>query len=148
MLNGQVDEAIFRYERTLAINPSHAPAFSRFALIDRRRLFAKSLAKLKDVVRLSPNDWNIGYWYSLRGRIHFEMGEDAELSIGYAMECLSLPIDRRFAPRSRAFMPRPASPSAHGNSPTKPAGLRLRPNTKRSGIISFPASPNRMSPSA
>ena len=79
LLNGQVDEAVFRYERTLAINPSHAPTLSRFALIDlSRRLFAESLAKLKYVVRLSPNDWNIGYWYSLRGRIHFEMGEDAE----------------------------------------------------------------------
>ena len=79
MLNGQVDEAVFRYERTLAINPSHAPTLSRFALIDlSRRLFAESLAKLKDVVQMSPNDWNIGYWHSLRGRIHFEMGEDAE----------------------------------------------------------------------
>ena len=79
MLNGQVDEAVFRYERALAINPSHAPTLSRFALINlSRRLFAESLTKLTYVVRLSPNDWNIGYWYSLRGRIHFEMGEDAE----------------------------------------------------------------------
>ena len=79
LLNGQVDEAVFRYERTLAINPSHAPTFGRLALIYlSRRLFAEGLAKLKYVVRLSPNDWNIGYWYSLRGRIHFEMGEDAE----------------------------------------------------------------------
>lgn len=79
LLNGQVDEAVFRYERTLALNPSHAPTLSRFALIDlSRRRFAESLAKLKYVVRLSPSDWNIGYWYSLRGRIHFEMGDDAE----------------------------------------------------------------------
>jgi tetratricopeptide (TPR) repeat protein len=79
LLNGQVDEAVFRYERTLALNPSHAPTFGRLALIDlSRRLFAEGLAKLKYVVRLSPNDWSIGYWYILRGQIHFEMGEDAE----------------------------------------------------------------------
>jgi DNA-binding winged helix-turn-helix (wHTH) protein len=79
LLNGQVDEAVFRYERTLAINPIHAPSVGQLALIDlSRRLFAEGLAKLKYVVRLSPNDWSIGYWYGLRGRIHFEMGEDAE----------------------------------------------------------------------
>jgi DNA-binding winged helix-turn-helix (wHTH) protein len=79
LLNGQVDEAVFRYERTLAINPIHAPSVGQLALIDlSRRLFAEGLAKLKYVVRLSPNDWSLGYWYSLRGRIHFEMGEDAE----------------------------------------------------------------------
>ena len=79
LLNGQVDEAVFRYERTLAINPIHAPSVGQLALIDlSRRLFAEGLAKLKYVVRLSPNDWSLGYWYGLRGRIHFEMGEDAE----------------------------------------------------------------------
>ena len=79
LLNGQVDEAVFRYERTLAINPIHAPSLGQLALIDlSRRLFAEGLAKLKYVVRLSPNDWSLGYWYGLRGRIHFEMGEDAE----------------------------------------------------------------------
>jgi DNA-binding winged helix-turn-helix (wHTH) protein len=79
LLNGQVDEAVFRYERTLAINPIHAPSVGQLALIDlSRRLFAEGLAKLKYVVRLSPNDWSLGYWYSLRGRIHFEMGEDAQ----------------------------------------------------------------------
>jgi DNA-binding winged helix-turn-helix (wHTH) protein len=79
LLNGQVDEAVFRYERTLAINPIHAPSVGQLALIDlSRRLFAEGLAKLKYVVRLSPNDWSLGYWYSLRGRIHFEMGEDDE----------------------------------------------------------------------
>jgi DNA-binding SARP family transcriptional activator/TolB-like protein len=79
LLNGQVDEAVFRYERTLAINPIHAPSVGQLALIDlSRRLFGEGLAKLKYVVRLSPNDWSLGYWYSLRGRIHFEVGEDAE----------------------------------------------------------------------
>ena len=79
LLNGQVDEAVFRYERTLSINPIHAPSFGQLALIDlSQRRFAEALAKLKYVVRLSPNDWSLGYWYSLRGRIHFEMGEDAE----------------------------------------------------------------------
>jgi DNA-binding winged helix-turn-helix (wHTH) protein len=79
LLNGQVDEAVFRYERTLAINPIHAPSFGQLALIDlSRRLFAEGLAKLKYIVRMSPNDWSLGYWYSLRGRIYFEMGENAE----------------------------------------------------------------------
>jgi DNA-binding winged helix-turn-helix (wHTH) protein len=79
LLSGQVDEAVFRYERTLAINPIHAPSLGQLALIDlSRRLFAEGLAKLKYIVRLSPNDWSLGYWYGLRGRIHFEMGEDAE----------------------------------------------------------------------
>jgi adenylate cyclase len=79
LLNGQVDEAVFRYERTLAINPIHAPSFGQLALIDlSRRRFDEGLAKLKYIVRLSPNDWSLGYWYGLRGRIYFEMGEDAE----------------------------------------------------------------------
>jgi DNA-binding winged helix-turn-helix (wHTH) protein len=79
LLNGQVDEAVFRYERTLAINPIHAPSIGQLALIDlSRRRFAEGLAKLIYIVRLSPNDWSLGYWYGLRGRIYFEMGEDAE----------------------------------------------------------------------
>jgi DNA-binding winged helix-turn-helix (wHTH) protein len=79
LLNGQVDEAVFRYERTLAINPIHAPSLGQLALIDlSRRRFTEGLAKLTYIVRLSPNDWSLGYWYGLQGRIHFEMGEDAE----------------------------------------------------------------------
>ena len=70
---------LFRCEQRFLYHGRIAPSFGQLALIDlSRRRFAEGLAKLKYVVRLSPNDWSLGYWYSLRGRIHFEMGEDAE----------------------------------------------------------------------
>ncbi|MBS0244401.1 MAG: tetratricopeptide repeat protein, partial [Proteobacteria bacterium] len=75
ILRGDAAEALARFERTISINPSYAPAYGQKGLIQLSSgRHQEALELVQYAMRLSPKDRYLGLWSSYLGRIHFELG--------------------------------------------------------------------------
>jgi TolB-like protein/DNA-binding SARP family transcriptional activator len=76
MWQGEPDEALDYFARTLNLNPSYAPAYGAigYVLLHTNRL-QEALDNLMYAIRLSPKDHYLGLWSAHVGRIHFELGQ-------------------------------------------------------------------------
>jgi tetratricopeptide (TPR) repeat protein len=101
-LRGELQPALTSFERSLALNPSFAPAYGQIGqVLTSLGRPAEGLEQIRYAMRLSPQDPTMPSWDVFAGQAELELGHDAE-GLEWLLRAVALSPNSRYGNGSLA----------------------------------------------